>query len=332
MELGDAVNTDVLTKLDSAVIHTFADKVQFTRVGLVFTGDLRFDEWQILGQSLKDFEHAVHWWIGDWLNYGERKWGEMYTQATEETGYKEKTLRNDKWVAGRFELSCRQDNLSFQHHAEVAGLPQETALELLERAENEGMSTGELRVEAQRAKRAISFSNSAVPDGKYRVIYADPPWQYGDKLIKGYGAAEHHYPTMSIEDLCALPIKDLAEDNAVLFLWTTSPLLEESFAVIRAWGFQYKTSFVWDKVGHNPGHYNSVRHEFLLVCTRGSCTPDARELFDSVQSIPKDEQHSRKPEVFRKIIDTLYAGGKRIELFARGEYDGWDCWGNEAHG
>lgn len=167
------------------------------------------------------------------------------------------------------------------------------------------------------------------PDGKYRIIYADPPWKYNDKGLDEYGHAERHYPTMTIDQLCELPIKHLAEDNAALFLWVTSPLLEDAFQVVRAWGFEYKTSFVWDKVGHNFGHYNSVRHEFLLVCTRGSCTPDNLKLFDSVQSIEKTSIHSAKPEAFREIIDTLYTHGRRIELFSRGNAEGWEGWSNE---
>jgi N6-adenosine-specific RNA methylase IME4 len=177
-----------------------------------------------------------------------------------------------------------------------------------------------------------------IPPGKYRVIYADPPWQYGDRLVDGYGPAEEHagdngalghYPVMTIEQLCELPIKNLAADNAVLFLWVTSPLLEECFEVIEAWGFEYKASFIWDKVKHNYGHYNSVRHELLLLCTRGSCLPDNSELFDSVQSIERSDRHSEKPEEFRKIIDNLYHDGNRIELFARVKVEGWEAWGNE---
>jgi len=137
-----------------------------------------------------------------------------------------------------------------------------------------------------------------------------------------------HYPLMSIEELCNMPIEDITEDNAVLFIWVTSPILEESFRVINSWGFKYKTSFVWDKVKHNMGHYNSVRHEFLLVCIKGSCQPDVNKLFDSVQSIER-AGHSEKPEEFRKIIDTLYTFGKRIELFARKKVDGWEYYGNE---
>lgn len=170
----------------------------------------------------------------------------------------------------------------------------------------------------------------AIPDGKYSVIYADPPWCYGDKLIEGYGAAEHHYPAMTIDELCELPICDLAADNAVLFLWVTSPMLAECFRVIDAWGFTYKASFVWDKVKHNYGHYNSVRHEFLLICTRGSCLPENGVLYDSVMSLERSERHSEKPEHFRLLIEAMYPGGKKIELFARTRPPGWDVWGNEA--
>ena len=170
---------------------------------------------------------------------------------------------------------------------------------------------------------------SIILDGKYRVIYADPPWKYSDKKeYRPEGSAENHYPVISIMELCQMNLPKI-EENAVLFLWVTSPLLEDAFKIIKAWGFQYKSSFVWDKVKHNMGHYNSVRHEFLLICTKGSCLPDNIKLFDSVQTIERSDFHSEKPEEFRKIIDTLYTHGRKIELFARKKADGWESFGNE---
>ena len=194
------------------------------------------------------------------------------------------------------------------------------------------------QVRREMRREELAAKTPPPPTGKYRVIYADPPWKYNDTmsiskdgLSESYGPAEAHYPPMTIAELCALPVKELSEENAALFLWTTSPLLEDTFSIIKAWGFKYKASFVWDKVKHNMGHYNSVRHEFLLVCTKGSCTPDVQKLFDSVQSIEKTKKHSQKPEEFRQIIDTLYTRGERIELFRRGEAPtGWKAWGNEA--
>jgi len=164
---------------------------------------------------------------------------------------------------------------------------------------------------------------------KYSIIYADPAWKYNDKQnTKLLGGAIKHYPTMTTREICELKVKDILENNSVLFLWTTSPLLEESFKVIKSWGFKYKTSFVWDKIKHNMGHYNSVRHEFLLIATKGSMTPQIKKLFDSVQSIERT-RHSEKPKEFIDIIDTLYPNGNRVELFARQVRDNWDCWGNE---
>lgn len=182
------------------------------------------------------------------------------------------------------------------------------------------------RREMQRAK---SKEAAALPTEKYRVLYADPPWRYNDQLTDQNGPTRFHYPSMSLSELCALPVSDIAMDDAVLFLWTTSPMLPDAFPVVKAWGFDYRASFVWDKVRHNMGRYNSVRHEFLLVCIRGSCLPDIPELIDSVQSIPRTT-HSTKPEEFRAIIDRLYPHGKRIELFARTAVKGWNKWGNQA--
>jgi len=182
------------------------------------------------------------------------------------------------------------------------------------------------RIEAENK----SYSNNEIPEGKYRIIYADPPWKYNDSCedgaIQSKGAI-HHYRTMTIKELCEMKLPEI-DNNAVLFLWVTSPFLEDCFDIIHAWGFKYKASFVWDKVKHNMGHYNSVRHEFLLICTKGSCTPDNLKLFDSVVSIEKTE-HSEKPEYFREIIDTIYPNGNRIELFARKKVVNWETWGNE---
>jgi N6-adenosine-specific RNA methylase IME4 len=189
--------------------------------------------------------------------------------------------------------------------------------------------------QARREKKAESVQHAVkLPSAKFRVLYADPPWSYHDKADAGSvqsGGAEMYYPSMSIADLSAMPVAELCESDAVLFLWVTSPLLFESAAVIKAWGFTYKASFVWDKIKHNMGHYNSVRHELLLVCTRGSCTPDVVKLYDSVQSIERTE-HSVKPEEFRQIIDTLYPHGKRLELFGRKHVEGWTVYGNQLSG
>lgn len=184
-----------------------------------------------------------------------------------------------------------------------------------------------------REKVRQKYAGSQPPEAKkkYRIIYADPPWMYdkGKELSDKYGDVQKHYPPMETEDICGLPIQELAEKNCVLFLWVTAPKLPEGLQVMNSWGFQYKTCVVWDKIKHNYGFYFSVRHELLLIGGIGSSTPDIKKLHDSVISIERSDRHSEKPEYFRDLIDSMYIEGSRIELFARKSVAGWDNWGNE---
>jgi N6-adenosine-specific RNA methylase IME4 len=187
------------------------------------------------------------------------------------------------------------------------------------------------RAEQQRTYRERQKQRAVyppLPTGPYRVLYADPPWQYRNSGMDNYGHAASHYPTLSMDALCALDVKGMTDKTAVLFLWVTMPLVFEVRPVITAWGFTYKTGLIWDKQQHNFGYYVGVRHELLLICTRGICRPDIQQLFPSVQRIPP-QAHSRKPEEFRCLIDTLYPTGARLELFARQRANGWDSWGLE---
>jgi N6-adenosine-specific RNA methylase IME4 len=183
-------------------------------------------------------------------------------------------------------------------------------------------------------KAEVRQKVAALPDGKYRVIYADPPWSYNDARQTGdhreSTGALHHYSTMSNDELRALDIKSIAADDAVLFCWATFPLLPFGLELVKAWGFAYKTAFVWDKGAGAFGSYHNAAAELLLVCTRGSCTPDNDKKFDQVVSLPRG-RHSAKPEEWRTLIDAMYPLGPRIELFRRGDApEGWEVWGAEA--
>lgn len=243
-------------------------------------------------------------------------------------------------------MSTRQiAEITGWHHSTIAedlrvGKPTKTV----------GNPTGDFKTGSAKPKterdakneRAAEVAATAAKDGttpepsfdefekeKYRIVYADPPWSYSATMPAG--EAYDHYPVMETTAICALPVEQWVEDNAVLFLWATSPILEEAFQVLKAWGFTYKAQFIWDKIKHNMGHYNSVRHELLLICTRGSCQPDVKQLIDSVQSIERSDKHSQKPVEFYDIIETLYTHGRRLELFHRGEVrEGWDCTGLES--
>lgn len=310
-------------------LATLDSYCELNKTSLVFKRDVTQDEWKHVFNSLKLIEGCVQFWIGDCLKYREQKWG-MYDDVAEETGYEINTLRQYKQVSEAVKSDTRVSDLGYAHHREVAPLPPEKQKLFLKKAVDENLTVRELRQEIRKEQREEKQA-LPLPDNKYQVIYADPPWKYNDTCEEGAiqtGGATRHYPTMSIQELCELDIERISADNCVLFLWVTSPLLEECFDVINAWGFEYKASFVWDKIKHNMGHYNSVRHEFLLICTKGSCTPDNMKLFDSVQSIEKTDKHSQKPQEFYEIIETLYQGPK-IELFARDIRQGWSVWGNE---
>jgi len=168
-----------------------------------------------------------------------------------------------------------------------------------------------------------------LPEGKYSVIYADPAWQYRNTGVEG--AAEDEYPTMSIQELCAMNIKESSTENAVLFLWVTNPLLEECFEVIKSWGFQYKTNFVWHKQNKKTGIGFYIRgvHELLLICVKGQMLPE----YTPLSIIEEDaKEHSRKPEMY-EVIEKMYPNQKYLELFARNKEQrkGWTYWGNQAN-
>lgn len=173
---------------------------------------------------------------------------------------------------------------------------------------------------------------------KYSIIYADPPWQY-KVWAKPTGlkrSAESHYPTMAKEDIENLPIKNITENNAVLFLWVTYPCLEQGLELIKKWGFIYKTcAFSWIKL--NPksktpfigmGYYTRSNNEICLLATKGNVLK--RKSKSVKQIILSDiEEHSKKPDEVRERIVDLLGDLPRIELFARQHVEGWDCWGNE---
>jgi N6-adenosine-specific RNA methylase IME4 len=160
----------------------------------------------------------------------------------------------------------------------------------------------------------------------YRVIYADPPWRYDFSLSKSR-RIENHYPTMTLEEICALKVP--AADDAVLFLWTTNPKLREGLEVVKAWGFEYRTVLVWDKQIIGMGYWFRGRHELVLVATKGNFPPLPECLYtDSVIS-QRRTKHSKKPDAVRDLIAALFPEARKIELFAREKVAGWDAWGNE---
>lgn len=198
--------------------------------------------------------------------------------------------------------------------------------------ENERVTTNLLR-EGSKAERDAELARVPVvwPEDKHSIIYADPPWRYEHPPIGSTSRSiENHYPTMSLEEICELPVSGVAADDAVLFLWATAPKLAECFAVIESWGFTYRTCMVWvkDKIG--MGYHARNQHEILLIAKRGTLAPpEPSDRPPSVLHAPR-AAHSAKPEEFYELIEKMYPGAPKLELFARGEREGWSVWGNQA--
>jgi N6-adenosine-specific RNA methylase IME4/ParB-like chromosome segregation protein Spo0J len=188
--------------------------------------------------------------------------------------------------------------------------------------------------EVTRAAKIDKIANAAVAplektSRQYPIILADPPWLY-EHVETESRAIENHYPTMTLDDICALPVNALALGDAILFMWATSPKLAEAIRVVEAWGFTYRTCAVWvkDKIG--MGYYFRQQHELILVGVKGGPPmPAPPDRPSSVIEAPRGA-HSAKPEAVYELIERMYPTWPRIELFARSPREGWDSWGNQA--
>jgi len=170
---------------------------------------------------------------------------------------------------------------------------------------------------------------------RYNIIYADPPWQYKDKALAGNRGACCKYEVMNINEISNLPINEISADDCILFMWVTMPKLNECFNVIKTWGFEYKTcGFCWikkdkksDSLFWGMGRWTRANAEICLIATKGKPKRISAKVHSVI--ISKIMEHSHKPDETRDKIVELMGDLPRIELFARQQVDGWDCWGNE---
>lgn len=186
----------------------------------------------------------------------------------------------------------------------------------------------------------------ALPNKKYDIIYADPPWDYGGKMqydkstIKSenvgfvknifISAANFKYPTVKLKKLMEVNVKSISADDCILFMWTTAPQMSNAIKLGEAWGFSYKTvAFVWDKQIHNVGRYTLSQTEFVLAFKKGKFpSPRGAKNIRQLVSV-KRGKHSEKPEEVIARITKMFPTQKKIELFARKNFIGWDNWGIE---
>lgn len=174
---------------------------------------------------------------------------------------------------------------------------------------------------------------------KYCTIYADPPWQFANRT--GKMAPENkrlsRYSTMKLNDIMKLPVSSVAAEKSHLYLWVPNALLPEGLEVMRAWGFEYKTNLIWEKVrkdgmpdGRGVGFYFRNVTEILLFGIKGDnnrTLQPGRSQVNLLRSIKRE--HSRKPDEFINLIESC-SPGPYLEMFARGDRDNWDMWGNQA--
>tara|TARA_R100000315_G_scaffold25878_1_gene9987 strand:+ start:5006 stop:5560 length:555 start_codon:yes stop_codon:yes gene_type:complete len=175
---------------------------------------------------------------------------------------------------------------------------------------------------------------------KYQIIYADPPWDYkgqtqhGGKGTPDTGGASAHYPTLTVAEMKKWDLSSYIDPNGcLLYMWTSSPHLDQSIELMKAWGFKWATvGFVWDKTKVNPGYYTMSQCELCLIGKyhRIPKPRGARNIRQLVQ-VPRGK-HSEKPEEVRKRIEEMFPTQDKLEMFARKKADGWDSWGNEIDG
>lgn len=173
-----------------------------------------------------------------------------------------------------------------------------------------------------------------LPKKRYGIIYADPPWNYKGQLQHtGSGGTEsggaiRHYPTVPVAEMATWNITDISEDDCLLFMWSSSPHLDQAIHLGKAWGFQWATvAFVWDKQCVNPGYYTMSQCELCLVFKRGRI-PQPRGARNIRQLVAaKRTRHSEKPDAVRERIEMMFPHHAKIEIFARKRYPGWDAWG-----
>lgn len=192
------------------------------------------------------------------------------------------------------------------------------------------------RVEAKKERRAereaeLGARQQALPDKIYGLVLADPEWRFDTWSDAGMDrAADNHYPTSTLEVIKSRDVASIAADDCVLLLWATVPMLPQALEVMAAWGFAYKSHFVWLKDVAGTGYWNRNQHELLLVGVKGSVpAPAPGTQFRSALAYPVGE-HSAKPPFAHEIAETYFPSLPRIELNARVRRDGWDAWGLEA--
>lgn len=301
------------------------------------------EQWAAAFDFATASEESSPFWVGDLWNYAEGRpeWRKGMPQTLADLGrpLALETIYTYGSVATKVTGKARELSKTMRHARAVQSLRPAEQVALLEKSNTEGWNARELGLEVRAKKRRGTIEGQANLEGMFRVWQIDCPWKY-KQAQPSKVSAQSHYPGMTVDELIAMGPKIQAHTmrDAVAFFWVTAPFLyyatepekgPDPYRVILAWGFEPKTGGVWDKVKHNYGNYLSIRHEHLIIATRGSCTPDRPvPMPDSVFTEQASDEHSEKPDHVYQMIEKLY-DGPRAEMFGRRRREGWTVYGNQ---
>jgi N6-adenosine-specific RNA methylase IME4 len=309
-------------------------------VGWQLPDDLSEAEWREAGEVLGKVELSVSWWLGDWWRAFKPEWGEraaLFESDWDGPAYS--TCRHAGAVCDAFDIGRRRPNLTFKHHAEVASHDAAEADALLDWCEETAKPRSTLELRGEKNRRSVTIG--AQPSGetctvedlsvlaasgrRFGCLYADPPWLYDNQGTRA--STGNHYQGLTVDELCALPVMDLAADNAHLHLWITNAFLFDAPRIFAAWGFEFRSMFAWVKPQMGIGNYWRNSHEILLTAVRG----DAKRFNDhSMISWMEFDRgvHSAKPQEVRAMVERA-SPGPYLEMFARSPVPNWTVWGNQ---
>lgn len=293
-----------------------------TPTGLVVRQkDVPIELWEAYGEGLKRVEGAIQWVIGDWLNYGEAKYGETYSQAMEL--WPEAEYQNlSRWKVTAENVSSRLESLSFEHHYEVRNLDPADQKRWLSRAEAKTWTVRELR---QAIREGNPPQIPEAPKGKYSVIAIDPPWPYGTAYDEDGRRSASPYPEMPLEQIAAMKLP--SAPDCVLWLWTTHKFMRESFAILDGWGFRDVAIVTWVKDRMGLGTWLRSQSEFCIMAVKGKPHNTLTNQTTVIRGPMRE--HSRKPDEFYQLAESLWPDAKRIDYFSREKRPGWDQYGND---
>lgn len=270
------------------------------------------------GQLLKDMAAS-----GERRDHSQRSRG----ATSENLPPKLDDLGVSKTQSSRWQKLAEMDDEAFEERTTTAKKQAVASVEM-----TAAERTAEKKERRQEREAELGAKQSALPTKRFGVILADPEWRF-EPYSRDTGmdrAADNHYPTSEAQIIADRPVQDIAADDCVLFLWATVPMLPEALSVMDAWGFEYKSHFIWAKDRIGTGYWSRNQHELLLVGTRGSVpAPAMGTQWSSLIDAPVG-RHSEKPEASYELIEQYFPTLPKIELNARSRRAGWEAWGYEA--